>query len=188
MKIVFHDMYIDKYDVCFSLEFCAYIRLFYTFSVLQDNVAIFKQLNLLSPTGCTYLVTYGYHNLWASLWVQILHRLILNPQNFNKHFDIVYHSLHIFMYFNMHIITGCYSAIDLTETKVEPCKFSHKISYKYWLPYFTLVTLLSWRPSSLSSKHIVGCNCSYAPKVCSVLIIVWDFSTVSSIVKCESPL
>jgi len=99
-------------------------------------------------------------------------------KNFNKYFDIVYHNLHIFMHFNMHIITGCYSAIDLTETKVAPCKFSQQISYKYLLPYFTLVTLHSWRLWTLSSKQIVGCNCSYAPKICCVLIIVSDLSTV----------
>jgi len=39
-KIEFCESLFDKYAVCFSLEFCAYIYLFYTFSVLQDNVGV----------------------------------------------------------------------------------------------------------------------------------------------------
>ena len=92
----------------FHLELCAYIYLFYTFSVLQDNVAIFLII-------WTYYLQQQYeltkwckditYNLCASFWVQILHGLLLNPQHFSKYFDTVYNNFHLFIDLTVYLST-----------------------------------------------------------------------------------
>jgi hypothetical protein len=75
---------------------------------------------------------------------------------------------------------------DLIETKVPPYKFRQHVSQKYFLLFVTLLALHSWRPRALSSKQIVGCNCSHALEICSVLAIVWDHSTVDNLYNCTN--
>jgi hypothetical protein len=127
---------------------------------------------------------YGYHSLSAPFWVQVLHSLLLNPQNFNKYFDILYHNLHIFMDLNIHIMTWLFQTIHLIDTRMPPCKCRQQISHKHFLPYIRMLALLSWRLWALSRKQIVECKCSFALKICSVLAIVWDHSTVYSLYNC----
>ena len=91
----------------FLLEFCAYIYLFYTFSVLLDNVAIFLIIwsYYLQQDELTKWCMDITYNLCPSFWVQVLHSLLLNPQYFNKYFDTVYNNFHIFIDLNLYLST-----------------------------------------------------------------------------------
>jgi len=74
-KIEFHESLFDKYAVCFSLEFCAYIYLFYTFSVLQDNVGVILIIwtYYLEQDALTKWCMDVTYNWCVSFWVQVLH-------------------------------------------------------------------------------------------------------------------
>ena len=85
-------MVFDKHLSFFRIEFYTYIYIYiyiyiyYTFSLFQHNVAkvlIYYTFYLEYAALIKWYEDITY-NSYASLWVQVLRRLYLNPRNFNK--------------------------------------------------------------------------------------------------------
>ena len=166
-----------RYTCCVFLcrILCLYIFILHIFSITGQCCYLLKHLNLLSPTECTYSEMYGYHLKFVCFLLNTS-----TAQNALEYWAFQW----IFWYYlqqlsHIHWLKCVhYDMIDLKETKVPPCKFRWQISHKYLLPYITLLSLPSWRLWALSCKQIIGCNCSYALKICSVLAIAWDHTAV----------
>jgi len=66
---------------------------------------LLNHLNLLSPTGYTYFVMYGYHLQFVCFHLSASSaQCALNPQDFNKYCDIVYKNFHVFINLNVYIM------------------------------------------------------------------------------------
>ena len=77
---------------------CLYIFILQIFSITGQCCHFLNHLKLLFPKQCTYYVMCGY--LLQCVCFHLSARSAqsaLNPQHFNKYFDIVYNNFHIFI-------------------------------------------------------------------------------------------
>ena len=100
----FHERLFDKHVVCFLCRILVFKITLHIFIIRGQYCCHLNHMNLLlqqdSLTKWCMNITY---NLCASFWVQVLPWLLLNPQHFNKYFNIFYSIFHIFIDLNVYI-------------------------------------------------------------------------------------